>query len=111
MVEITKNVHSIEGITHPDPRGKVFPYLFIEENSKDLTLIDPSFLSQLPILENYLLNAGYDIKNVKRIILTHVHVDHAQAAKEIKKKTGAKIYSHWIEANYLAHNPPTQTER
>jgi glyoxylase-like metal-dependent hydrolase (beta-lactamase superfamily II) len=86
MVEITKNVHSIEGITHPDSRGKVFPYLFIEENSKDLTLIDPSFLSQLPILENYLLNAGYDIKNVKHIILTHVHVDHAQAANEIKKE-------------------------
>jgi glyoxylase-like metal-dependent hydrolase (beta-lactamase superfamily II) len=79
--------------------------LFIEENSKDLTLIDPSFLSQLPTLENYLLNAGYDIKNVTRIILTHVHVDHAQAANEIKRKTGAKIYSHWIEANYLAHNP------
>jgi glyoxylase-like metal-dependent hydrolase (beta-lactamase superfamily II) len=105
MVEITKNVHSIEGIIHPDPRGKVFPYLFIEEDSKDLTLIDPSFLSQLPILENYLLNAGYDIRNVKRIILTHVHVDHAQSANEIKKKTGAKIYSHWIEANYLAHSP------
>jgi glyoxylase-like metal-dependent hydrolase (beta-lactamase superfamily II) len=52
-----------------------------------------------------LLNAGYDIKDVKRIILTHVHVDHAQAANEIKKKSDAKIYSHWIEANYLAHNP------
>ena len=52
-----------------------------------------------------MLNAGYDIKDVKRIILTHVHVDHAQAANEIKKKSGAKIYSHWIEANYLAHNP------
>ena len=105
MVEITKKVHTIEGITHPDPRGKVFPYLFIEENHDDLTLIDPSFLSQLPILENYLLDAGYDIKNVKRIILTHVHVDHAQAANAIKEKSGAKVYSHWIEANYLAHNP------
>ena len=52
-----------------------------------------------------MLNAGYDIKNIKRIILTHVHVDHAQAANKIKEKSGAKIYSHWIEANYLAHNP------
>jgi glyoxylase-like metal-dependent hydrolase (beta-lactamase superfamily II) len=68
-------------------------------------LIDPSFLSQLPILENYLLDVGYDIKNVKRIILTHVHVDHSQAANEIKKRSGAKIYSHWIEARYLNHNP------
>jgi glyoxylase-like metal-dependent hydrolase (beta-lactamase superfamily II) len=91
MVEITKKVHTIEGITHPDPHGKVFPYLFIEENQDDLTLIDPSFLSQLPILENYLLDAGYDIKNVKRIILTHVHVDHAQAANAVKEKSGAKI--------------------
>src|SRR5918996_2743670 len=72
----------------------------------DLTLIDPSFLPQLPILEDYLLNAGYDIKNVKRIILTHLHIDHAQSANEIRKRTSAKIYSHWIEAGYLAHNPP-----
>lgn len=76
------------------------------ENRDDLTLIDPSFLSQLPILESYLLDIGYDIKNVKRIILTHVHVDHAQAANEVKRKSGARIYSHWIEARYLAHNPP-----
>jgi glyoxylase-like metal-dependent hydrolase (beta-lactamase superfamily II) len=69
-------LRSIEGITHPDPRGRVFPYLFIEENSKDLTLIDPSFLPQLPVLEEYILNAGYDIKKVKRIILTHLHIDH-----------------------------------
>jgi glyoxylase-like metal-dependent hydrolase (beta-lactamase superfamily II) len=105
MVEITKQVHSVDGFTHPFPGGKVVPYIFIE-NEDDLTLIDPSFLPQLPILENYLVNAGYDIRNVKRIILTHLHIDHAQAANEIRARTGAKIYSHWIEAGYLAHNPP-----
>ena len=105
MTQITPKVFSIEGITHPDPRGKVFPYLFVEDQD-NLTLIDPSFLSQLPILENYLLDIGYDIKNVKRIILTHVHVDHSQAANEIKKRSGAKIYSHWIESRYLIHDPP-----
>src|SRR5215471_15553520 len=82
MTQITSKVYAIEGITHPDPRGKVFPYLFVEDQD-NLTLIDPSFLSQLPILEKYLLNVGYDIKNVRRIILTHVHVDHLQAANEI----------------------------
>ncbi|MDR4490342.1 MAG: MBL fold metallo-hydrolase [Candidatus Nitrosocosmicus sp.] len=105
MTEITKNVYSIEGMTHPDPRGKVFPYLFVEDKD-NLTLIDPGFLSQLPMLEKYLQDVGYEIKNVKQIILTHVHVDHAQAAKEIKRRSGARIYSHWIEARYLAHNPP-----
>jgi glyoxylase-like metal-dependent hydrolase (beta-lactamase superfamily II) len=105
MVEITKEVHTIDGFTHPFPGGKVVPYMFIE-NADDLTLIDPSFLPQLPILENYVLNAGYNMMNVRRIILTHLHIDHAQAANEIRKRTGAKIYSHWIEAGYLAHNPP-----
>jgi glyoxylase-like metal-dependent hydrolase (beta-lactamase superfamily II) len=33
-------------------------------------------------------------------------VDHAQAANEVKRKSGAKIYSHWIEARYLGQNPP-----
>ena len=107
MTQITPRVYSIEGITHPDPRAKVFPYLFVE-GQDDLTLIDPSFLSKLPVLEKYLLDEGYDIKSVKRIILTHVHMDHSQAANEVKRKSGAKIYSHWIEAGYLGHNPPYQ---
>lgn len=92
MTQITPRVYSIEGITHPDPRAKVFPYLFVEVPD-DLTLIDPSFLSKLPALEKYLLDEGYDIKSVKRIILTHVHMDHSQAANEVKRKSGAKIYS------------------
>jgi glyoxylase-like metal-dependent hydrolase (beta-lactamase superfamily II) len=107
MVEITKRAHSIDGFTHPSPGGKVVPYLFIENiDEDDLTLIDPSFLPQLPILEDYIHNLGYEMKNIKRIILTHLHIDHAQAANEIRNRTGAKIYSHWIEAGYLAHNPP-----
>ena len=79
--------------------------MFVEDQN-DLTLIDPFFLSQLPIFEDYLLDIGYDIKNVKRIILTHVHMDHSQAANEVKRKSGAKIYSHWIEAIYLGQNLP-----
>ncbi|VFJ14739.1 Putative metallo-hydrolase YflN (fragment) [Candidatus Nitrosocosmicus franklandus] len=58
--------------------------MFIEDED-NLTLIDPGFLAQIPVLEKYLQNIGYDIKNVKRIILTHVHVDHAQAANEVKR--------------------------
>lgn len=86
MTQITPKVYPIEGVKHPDPRAKVFPYLFIEDKD-DLTLIDPSFLSQLPILENYVQDVGYNIKNVKRIILTHVHMDHSQAANEEMKES------------------------
>src|SRR3954453_5631449 len=90
MTQITSKIYSIEGITHPDPRGKVSPYLFVEDKD-DLTLIDPAFISQLPILENYLLDIGYDIKNVKRKTQPNVKVDHSKAAKEVKRKPGAKF--------------------
>lgn len=46
------------------------------------------------------------MENIKRIILTHLHIDHAQASNEVRKRTGARVYSHWIEAGYLAQNPP-----
>lgn len=53
------------------------------------------------------------MSDIKRIILTHVHTDHAQAANEVKRRTipandaagGAKIYAHWIDSDYLAHTP------
>lgn len=35
-------------------------------------------------------------------------MDHSQAANEIKKRSGAKIYSHWIGSRYLIHDPPYQ---
>ncbi|MGD9673012.1 MAG: MBL fold metallo-hydrolase [Candidatus Nitrosocosmicus sp.] len=92
MTQITPKVYSIDGVIHPDPRGKVFSYLFVEDQD-NLTLIDPAFLSRLPMLEEYILDIGYDIKNVKRIILTHVHVDHAQAANQVKKTWRQDLFS------------------
>jgi glyoxylase-like metal-dependent hydrolase (beta-lactamase superfamily II) len=104
MTKITSNVHLIENLDHPFPGLRIVPYL-IEEGPNDLTLIDTCFISELPKLKSYIANAGYDLKNIKRIILTHVHIDHIQAANEVKRLSGAKVYSHWVEAAYLAHDP------
>ncbi len=107
MTKITSDVHLIENLDHPFPGLKIVPYL-IEEAPNDLTLIDTCFSSELPKLKSYIVNAGYDFKNIKRIILTHVHIDHIQAANELKRLSGAKLYSHWVEARYLASNPHYQ---
>ena len=102
MVEIVSKVHSIDGLDHPIPSVGMVPYL-IEEKPGDLTLIDTCFTCSIPKFETYVAEAGFDIKDIKRIVLTHLHPDHVEAANKIKRKTGAKIYSHWIEATYLSH--------
>ena len=102
MVEIIPKVNSIDGLDHPIPTAGMVPYL-IEEKPGDYTLLDTCFTCNIPTFESYLSNAGIDIKDIKRIVLTHLHPDHVEAVNEIKRKTGAKLYSHWIEAAYLSH--------
>ncbi len=102
MVEIVPMVHSIDDLDHPIPSVGMVSYL-IEEKPGDLTLIDTCFTCSILTFESYLSKAGIDITDITRIVLTHLHSDYVQAANEVKRKSGAKIYSHWIEAAYLSH--------
>jgi len=85
--------------------GGFFVY-FVEEGPHDLTLVDTCFLAELPKLEAQIRDQGHDIRDVKRLVLTHVHGDHIQSANEIKRISGAKVHSHWLEAAYLKQDPP-----
>ena len=105
MTKLTDKIHSIDGLDHPFGIY-ITPYIFEEDGPEDLTLIDTCYQAELPKLLSRFTDEGYDIKNVKRLILTHTHVDHVQAANEVKKITNAKVYSHWIEAGFLNNDPP-----
>jgi glyoxylase-like metal-dependent hydrolase (beta-lactamase superfamily II) len=83
MAKITHNIHSIDGLDILYPGHKVVPYI-VEEGSHDLTLIDTCYIEELPKLVSYVDNNGYKMQDIRRIILTHLHSDHAQAANEIK---------------------------
>jgi glyoxylase-like metal-dependent hydrolase (beta-lactamase superfamily II) len=107
MTEIKHGVHLIDGLTHPFPGVGMVSYI-VEEAPHNLTLIDTCFSADLPKLEEYLHNSGYEINDIKRIVITHLHPDHTQAANEIRRRSGEvlEILSHWAEAAYLSHNPP-----
>jgi glyoxylase-like metal-dependent hydrolase (beta-lactamase superfamily II) len=60
----------------------------VEEAPHDLTLIDTCFTADLPKLEEYLHNTGYEMTDLKRIVTSHVHPDHTQAVNEIKRRSG-----------------------
>lgn len=67
-------------------------YLFPEE---PLTLLDtgPKTEPARQAVEKTLNDHGFRVQDLKRIIISHGHVDHFGLARELVDKSGAKVYS------------------
>ena len=108
-MKISEHVYSIDRLEILFPGHEIIPYILVESDH-DLTLIDTCYLGELPKLQRNLNNIGYEMKDIKRIVLTHLHSDHSQAANEVKNRISsssgqAEIFAYSIDATYLAHNP------
>jgi glyoxylase-like metal-dependent hydrolase (beta-lactamase superfamily II) len=60
-----------------------------------VTLIDPGPTSCLPALEAGLGGRGMTLRDVRRLLLTHIHLDHAGAAGTIAERVpGLRVFVH-----------------
>ena len=92
-MEVVNNVHLIPGIV-------ANPYLII--NPEGLTLIDTGLpKSDKKILE-YVTSLGYDIGDIKEIIITHADGDHVGGLVAIKAGSGGQVFASEIEAKAIA---------
>jgi glyoxylase-like metal-dependent hydrolase (beta-lactamase superfamily II) len=67
-----------------------------------ITLIDPGPTSCLPALENGLARWGAALRDVRTILLTHIHLDHAGATGTITARVpGARVYVHERGAKHM----------
>jgi glyoxylase-like metal-dependent hydrolase (beta-lactamase superfamily II) len=67
-----------------------------------VTLIDPGPTSCLPALEAGLHHRGLSLRDVRALLLTHIHLDHAGAAGTILERVPAiKVYVHERGAPHL----------
>jgi hydroxyacylglutathione hydrolase len=71
---------------------------FVIKSNNEAAVIDPG--GEAEKILNSLAKARLGC-----IILTHYHLDHAQAAEIIKKRTGAPIYFHDAERKFLTFDP------
>ncbi|MDG0945923.1 MBL fold metallo-hydrolase [Bacillus paranthracis] len=79
----------------------VYPSLIILHN--ELTLVDTGYPSFLPLIENAILKHGYEMKNLKNIIITHYDADHLGALYDFKVKyPHINIIASEIESNYIS---------
>ena len=60
-----------------------------------VTLIDPGPTSCLPALETGLRGRGLALRDVRSVLLTHIHLDHAGAAGTIAERVpGVRVFVH-----------------
>ncbi len=93
------NKLEVEGYLKP---GKVFgPIYFVGtyfgsshliDTGDGLILLDVSFPENLRIVTENIKELGFDIKDIKIILISHGHYDHFGAAKQLRETTEAKIY-------------------
>lgn len=93
-------IHRLQ-IRTPFAVGTVNSY-FVEEPTPTLIDVPPNGDPYLSDLRAGLVRLGYSLRQVKRIIVTHPHIDHCGSAAAITAESGAEIWvsragARWLE--------------
>ena len=77
-------------------------YLIADE---ELALIDTGIDTDetFEVLKKALAQAGFSIKEIKKIFITHKHPDHFGMASRIQNESGAEVYIHQDDWEDVAH--------
>lgn len=100
MTEITEGVFFIEGQDEFIPDSHV--YLIGKPASGDLSLVDAGLVGKGDYKIESITAMGIPLEHIKRIIMTHTHLDHIGCLREIRERIPwAELWVHQIEAEYL----------
>lgn len=75
--------------------------VFIIDDDGDLTLIDTGMPGSTEKIFAAIKKAGKQPEDIKRLILTHAHTDHAGCAAEIKRRLNIPVLAHSIDAELI----------
>ena len=100
MAQVAEGVYFIEGRDDMIPDSHA--YIIGNPESKDLSMIDAGLAGKGRYKLDAIKKLGLDVNNIKRIIMTHTHLDHISALPEIKAGIpDAKLWVHSAEAELL----------
>jgi glyoxylase-like metal-dependent hydrolase (beta-lactamase superfamily II) len=84
-----------------NPLGWVLPYLI--EGRDGWTLVDSGWNvpEAFDALEQQLDRAGVGFRNLKTLLVTHIHPDHYGLAGQVKERSGARVIIHQRERDLI----------
>jgi metallo-beta-lactamase class B len=65
-------------------------------------LLDGGFVETAPLIESSIRKLGFKLTDVKVLLNSHAHLDHAGGLAELKRATGARLFASEREAPLLA---------
>ena len=100
MPEITEGVYYIPGQDEFMPDSHT--YVLGKPSSQNLSLIDPGLTGKGSYKIPSIQKAGIELSSIKRVIMTHTHLDHIGCFAEILKQLPwAELWVHRSEADLL----------
>ena len=100
MKQISKGVFFIQGQDEMIPDAHV--YVLGDPESNDLSIVDAGLMGKGSYKIQSIQESGIPLKSIKRVIMTHTHLDHIGCLKEIQEAIPhAALWVHESEAEPL----------
>jgi hydroxyacylglutathione hydrolase len=100
MPKITEEVYYIPGQDEFMPDSHA--YVLGKPSSQELSLIDPGVVRKGDYKIQSIQKEGIELSSIKRVIMTHTHLDHIGCLAEIQKQIPwAELWMHQLEADLL----------
>jgi hydroxyacylglutathione hydrolase len=97
MGEIVPDVHLV------DVSVGCNTYVIIDNG---ITLVDTGLRGNVAKIYSYIEKLGYGPKDIKRIIITHAHLDHINCLRQLKEDTGAEVMVGEKDADIVSGKKP-----
>jgi len=100
MTQVAEGVLFIEGRDDMIPDSHV--YIIGRPGSQDLSMIDAGLTGKGKYKLDAIKNSGIELNDIKRVIMTHTHLDHISCLPEINAEIpDAELWVHSAEADLL----------
>lgn len=95
VIKVVENLYCIEGMGFDSNI-----YIIIDEDRR-ATLVDSGTGLYFNRLLNTLDKISIDLKNIKSVILTHMHFDHSGGVVKLLERRFVDVLAHKVDAKYL----------